>query len=94
MAPSEKGPLTLAELDGITVDKIAGVGEKRKKDLADLDVKSVLDLLMHYPRRWVDRTNECRVRDLVEGAGGEVRVTSTAGVGTSVHVWVPLRDAG
>lgn len=66
-APADKGPLTLVELNAITVDKITGVGEKRKKDLADLDVKSVLDLLMHYPRRWVDRTNECRVRDLVEG---------------------------
>ena len=28
---------------------------------------TVLDLLTTYPRRWVDRTNECRVSDLVPG---------------------------
>lgn len=30
------------------------------------------------------------VRNIVEGTGGEVRVDSTLGVGTRVHLWVPL----
>ncbi|MFM8003295.1 MAG: ATP-dependent DNA helicase RecG, partial [Actinomycetota bacterium] len=40
---------------------------KRKAALAEYGVESVLELLMNYPRRWVDRTNEARVSDLVAG---------------------------
>jgi ATP-dependent DNA helicase RecG len=65
--PAEKGPITLAELESISVDVLRGVGEKRTKDLERIEVSSVLDLLMFFPQRWVDRTNECRVCDLVEG---------------------------
>jgi ATP-dependent DNA helicase RecG len=43
------------------------VGDKRREALRDYGVDSVLDLLTTYPRRWVDRTAEARVRDLVEG---------------------------
>ena len=32
-----------------------------------MQITSLLDLVMHYPRRWVDRTNECRVEDLLPG---------------------------
>jgi ATP-dependent DNA helicase RecG len=38
-------------------------------------VASVLDLLTTYPRRWVDRTNEARVRDLAPGAEALVLVS-------------------
>ena len=43
------------------------MGDKRREALRDYGVDSVLDLLTTYPRRWVDRTAEARVRDLVEG---------------------------
>ena len=46
---------------------LKGVGDKRRDALRDYGVDSVLDLLTTYPRRWVDRTAEARVRDLVEG---------------------------
>src|SRR5918998_3958050 len=69
-----EGPLTLRELDGIPVSRVKGVGEKKAESLAAVGVTSVLDLLTTYPRRWVDRTNEARVRDLVPGTTALVLV--------------------
>jgi ATP-dependent DNA helicase RecG len=43
------------------------VGEKKLEALREVGVHTVLDLLTTYPRRWVDRTNECRVSDLEPG---------------------------
>ena len=43
--------------------------------LHDVGVDTVLDLLTTYPRRWVDRTNEARVSDLVPGQEALVLVT-------------------
>ena len=61
-------PITLAELHAKNFDSIKGIGEKREADLHALKVRNVLELLMYYPRRWVDRTQECRVSDLVAGS--------------------------
>src|SRR6478609_5583826 len=61
------GPLTLAELAGIPVGRLKGVGERKLESLHDVGVDTVLDLLTTYPRRWVDRTNEARVSDLLPG---------------------------
>lgn len=68
------GPLSLAELQAKNFDSFKGIGEKRLADLHALEVDNVLDLLMYYPRRWVDRTQECRVRDLAPGASALVVV--------------------
>ena len=68
------GPLTLAELEAKDFEGFKGIGEKRLADLHALEVDSVLDLLMYYPRRWVDRTQECRVCDLVADASALVVV--------------------
>jgi len=64
---TDKRPITLAELESLSVIVLRGVGDKRTKDLERIEVASVLDLLMRFPHRWVDRTNECRVCDLVVG---------------------------
>ena len=69
------GPLTLRELDAIPVSRLKGVGERRQASLGAVGVESVLDLLTRYPRRWVDRTNEARVSDLVPGREALVLVT-------------------
>ncbi len=61
-------PITLAELHAKNFDSIKGIGEKREADLHALKVRNVLELLMYYPRRWVDRTQECRASDLVAGS--------------------------
>ena len=61
------GKITLSDLADIDVEVLKGVGEKRKESLADYGITNVLELLMNYPRKWVDRTNEARVCDLVVG---------------------------
>jgi len=64
---TDVGPITLRELAEIDVGRLKGVGDKKRGALASVGVDTVLDLLMTYPRRWVDRTNEARVADLVAG---------------------------
>lgn len=66
--------MTLAELADIDVSVLKGVGDKRKEALSDYGVENVLDLLTSYPRRWVDRTAEARIRDLAPGAESLVLV--------------------
>ncbi len=69
------GPLTLRDLDAIGVERIKGVGQKKLASLHDFGVDTVLDLLTTYPRRWVDRTNEARVSDLLPGQEALVLVS-------------------
>lgn len=68
-------PLSFRDLATIDVERIKGVGEKRRGALHELGVESVLDLLTTYPRRWIDRSNEARVADLVPGTEALVLVT-------------------
>ena len=68
-------PITLRELDEIDVGRLRGVGERKRGALQTVGIESVLDLLTTYPRRWVDRTNEARVADLVPGAEALVLVS-------------------
>ena len=67
--------ISLRELDGHPVSELRGVGERKLASLKSFEIESVLDLLMTYPRRWVDRTNEARVADLVAGTEALVLVT-------------------
>ena len=60
-------PLTLRELHDIPVDRLKGVGDKKRASLAAVGIDTVLDLVTTYPRRWVDRTSEARIADLVPG---------------------------
>ena len=57
----------LSRLGTIPVDVLKGVGEKKRAALAELGITSVLDLVTHYPRRYIDRTNQVAIRDLVVG---------------------------
>ncbi|MEJ7799509.1 MAG: ATP-dependent DNA helicase RecG [Ilumatobacter sp.] len=68
-------PITLRDWAAIDVGKLKGVGEKKRKSLAAVDIDTVLDLITTYPRRWVDRTNEARIADLVPGEEALVLVT-------------------
>jgi ATP-dependent DNA helicase RecG len=61
------GPITLGELSSWPVTRLKGVGDRKAEGLAAVGVENLADLLTYYPRRYVDRTNECRVRDLVVG---------------------------
>jgi ATP-dependent DNA helicase RecG len=57
------------------VTRLNGVGERKAEALAAVGVRNVFDLLTYYPRRYVDRTNEGRIRDLVVGEEALVLVT-------------------
>jgi ATP-dependent DNA helicase RecG len=61
-------PLTLADLREIPVERLKGVGPALERKLADMGLFTVLDLLQHYPRRWIDRT---RTTDIAALAVGE-----------------------
>src|SRR6516165_3248975 len=58
---------SLGSLAKVDVSGLDGVGDKRREALAVLGVNTVFDLVTFYPRRWVDRSNGARVRDLVPG---------------------------
>ena len=57
-----EGRLTLADLREIPLARLKGVGDVLEGKLAAMELHNVLDLLQHYPRRWVDRTQEGRHR--------------------------------
>jgi ATP-dependent DNA helicase RecG len=69
------GPISLGELATWPVTRLNGVGDKKAEGLATLGVTSMLDLLTYYPRRYVDRSHEARIRDLVVGEEAMVLVT-------------------
>jgi ATP-dependent DNA helicase RecG len=70
--------ITLRELAAIPVSRLATVGAgKRLRAFEQFGITNVLELLTHYPRRWVDRTREATVASAVEGTDalvvGEIR---------------------
>ncbi len=74
-------PLTFRDLDALPVQRLRGVGEKKGAALAAHEIHTVLDLLQHYPRRYLDRTRQASIEELLPGEEatvlGEVRkVTS------------------
>ena len=65
--PTGDPPLTLADLREIPLVRLKGVGPALESRLADMELHSVLDLLQHYPRRWVDRTKKTDIAALAVG---------------------------
>ena len=67
----------LAQLAKIPVTELKGVGEKKAEALATMDppIETVLDLLTHYPRRYLDRTQQATIRELQ--VGDEAMVLAT-----------------
>jgi ATP-dependent DNA helicase RecG len=55
---------TLNALARIPVGELKGVGPKKLEALAVLEIETVLDLLTHYPRRYIDRTEQKSIREL------------------------------
>ena len=72
---SELGPITMRDLSLIPVERLRGVGPKKQASLAVVGITHLLDLVTTYPRRWIDRTNEARIADLVPGQEALVLVT-------------------
>jgi ATP-dependent DNA helicase RecG len=59
--------ITLAELAEMDVSVLRGVGPKKVEGLRSLGIDDLHSLLTHYPRRYVDRSREARIADLVPG---------------------------
>jgi len=57
----------LLSLRELPVSRLDRVSERRAGRLAELDVETVLDLVLTYPRRYIDRTRQADVSDLVVG---------------------------
>jgi len=66
---------TLSSLAELGVDKLRGVGPKKMEALEVLGVASVLDLVTHYPRRYVDRSAQAAIKDLQEGQEATIVAT-------------------
>jgi ATP-dependent DNA helicase RecG len=66
-APQDRAPLTLRALAHVPVTRLSGVGDKLAGRLAQLGITSVLDLLQHYPRRYVDRSRRVEIAELAVG---------------------------
>lgn len=73
--PTAVTSITLAELAAKPVTALKGVGDKKAKGLAKTDIHNLLDLLTFYPRRYLDRTKEAKIADMVEGEEASVLVT-------------------
>ena len=65
----------LRQLAGVSVDVLQGVGPKRLAGLYEMGIATVLDLLTHYPRRYLDRSNQVSIRELEVGAEALVLAT-------------------
>ena len=65
----------LAQLAVIPVSELKGVGAKKAEALATMGIETVLDLLTHYPRRYVDRTKQAAIRELRVGDEASVLAT-------------------
>jgi ATP-dependent DNA helicase RecG len=65
----------LSQLAQIPVGTLTGVGTKKEESLASVEIHTVLDLLTHYPRRYLDRTRQAQVRDLEVGEEALVLAT-------------------
>jgi ATP-dependent DNA helicase RecG len=58
---------TLHRLADISVGEVKRIGEKRAESLAVLGIGSVLDLITHYPRRYIDRSRQADVAGMTIG---------------------------
>ncbi len=66
--PTEtRSGVDLGRLAALEVDVLNGVGPKKAKSLAKAEIHNLLDLITHYPRKYLDRTKEARIVELVEG---------------------------
>ncbi len=65
----------LRRLASLSVTKLHGVGDKKAKGLAKTEIHTLLDLLTHYPRKYLDRTKEAHIAELMEGEQASVLVT-------------------
>lgn len=60
-------PITLGDLKAMDVTVLKGVGPKKADKLRKSEVRSVLDIVTYYPRRYLDRTRQASIDELTLG---------------------------
>jgi ATP-dependent DNA helicase RecG len=65
----------LSQLAKIPVTTLTGVGPRKADALESVGIKTVLDLLSHYPRRYLDRTREAKIAEMKVGEEALVLAT-------------------
>ena len=65
----------LAQLAKLPVSELNGVGATKSAALGKMGIRTVLDVLTHYPRRYIDRTKEAKIADLEVGEEAAIFVT-------------------
>lgn len=75
---------TLAYLAAVPVDRVKGIGPARAKKLAELSIQSVAGLLMHAPRRYLDRSQIFDLSDVP--LGEEVTVGGVVSSVERIHL--------
>ncbi|MHB8682533.1 MAG: ATP-dependent DNA helicase RecG [Acidimicrobiales bacterium] len=78
MSPPPAAGRSLRSLDQVPVTEVKRLGERRGEALAALGIHSVLDLITHYPRRYIDRTRQADVAGMRVGEESLVLATVTA----------------
>ncbi|MDQ4070648.1 MAG: ATP-dependent DNA helicase RecG, partial [Actinomycetota bacterium] len=69
------GGRRLSQLARIPVGELRGVGDKKAEGLEDMGIRTVLDLLTHYPRRYLDRTRQASIAQLKQNEEAMVLAT-------------------
>jgi ATP-dependent DNA helicase RecG len=65
-------PRSLRRLAEIPASELRRVGRAKTAALGEMGITSVLDLLTHYPRRYIDRTQQASLSDMKIGDEGMV----------------------
>ena len=63
--PAGDPPLTLRDLHGLSAKRVRSAAPRAFPALARMGIHTVLDLLQHYPRRYLDRTRQADVAELL-----------------------------
>ena len=69
------GGRRLGQLAIIPVSELRGVGDKKAEGLEVMGIRTVLDLLTHYPRRYLDRTRQASIVELRQNEEAMVLAT-------------------
>ncbi len=60
--------ISFRELSEMPLTRLKAVGAgKRAENFAKFGIENLLELITHYPRRWIDRTREARIGELAVG---------------------------
>src|SRR5262245_41865391 len=85
--------ITLHELAHKEVAELESVSAKLEARLEQMELRSVLDVLQHYPRRWVDRTKRAEIAALTVGEEATVVAEVRTIRGRRARTGKPVVDA-